>query len=402
MQVSPEDVKEQAILGPGESLFVSEAPNQKKQSIEEEKKPQPSDQTLFYTQEDDGDDLQDGEDLSDFSGPFVMPFQSSIPMRLTPPSEKSTTQKAPEPPRPGPSKREGIRSFFTPLRLLLFVGIGVITLFVGALLVFAQPAALDPQPTAKQTGVQGAEEHPQPKVTPQPPMAKKPEEVKPQPKNQDGAQPNQAPANSVKPLQPSVPPQQTLDGIGWTNAGLSLGDAIEAQRTASTFVDREMSYDYRSIGAPDAHGGTLTSAMFLLTPGGKTRFAQNDVRVVDNTLCNKVRDGKIIQQMLGTQVKPVQFQTQQIQGTTYQFAWMNVSFQLLQLKIDLGTGKRVEGVEMDPASGQPKMHQMAVVLVRNAPENQGGNAPMGGTGWLVNLYALDQPNLPDIATIPSV
>jgi hypothetical protein len=33
---------------------------------------------------------------------------------------------------------------------------------------------------------------------------------------------------------------------------------------------------------------------------------------------------------------------------------------------------------------------MIVLLLRVTPGTQGANAPMGGTGWLVSTYALDQ------------
>lgn len=98
----------------------------------------------------------------------------------------------------------------------------------------------------------------------------------------------------------------------------------------------------------------------------------------------------------------VKFQGEQIQGEAHQFAWVSVSFELFQSKIDPTTGKRVEGMELDPATGQPRVHQMAVVLLRVLPQSQGVNAPMGGTGWLVNVYALDATTLPPVATDPSL
>ena len=198
----------------------------------------------------------------------------------------------------------------------------------------------------------------------------------------------------------ALPSTQLLNQIGWTNAGLTLGDAIEALRTGNTFTDREMSYDYRNIGAPTHHSGTLTGATFLLTPGGQIRFVHNDVRMINNALYNKIQAGKIIQQVVNAQPSLVRFKIGQVQGQQHKFAWINVAFELLQSKIDPASGKRIEQLQTDPATGQPLIHHMAVVLVRILPQSQGTNAPMGGTGWLVNTYELDTSALPAIAIDP--
>lgn len=171
---------------------------------------------------------------------------------------------------------------------------------------------------------------------------------------------------------------------------------------ALTFVGREMSADYRDIGTLTHHGGTLTAARFLLTPGGQVRFVNNDVRMINNVLFTTIRKTQLIQQVIDPQPALVQFQVQQIQGQMHSFAWVTVSFPLFQSKMDPATGQRVEDIERDPATGQPRVHQMAVVLMRVAPQDQGPNAPMGGTGWLVNVYALDATTLPDIATTPTL
>ncbi len=163
-----------------------------------------------------------------------------------------------------------------------------------------------------------------------------------------------------------------------------------------------MSYDYRNIGTPAKHGGTLTGSTFLLTPGGKKRFAQNDVRLINNVLYDKIRKGKIIQQVVNEQPSLVQFQAIQVQGQQRKFAWVTVAFELFQSKIDPASGKRAESLELDPTTGQPVIYHLAVVLVRVSPQNQGVNAPMGGTGWLVDTYALDTNTLPAIATHPSL
>jgi hypothetical protein len=190
--------------------------------------------------------------------------------------------------------------------------------------------------------------------------------------------------------------------MGWTQAGLSQGDAIEALRTATTFTDREMSYDYRAIGTQTHHGGTLTASTFLLTPGGQVRFMQNDVRAINNTLYNKILNEQIIQQVVNAQPTLVQFQSVQVQGQSHLFAWVHVSFAFFRSTRDPASGHRMEGLDTDPTTGQPRRHTMTVVLVWTPLQNQGSNAPMGGTGWLVNVYSLDATTLPPIATDPSV
>ncbi|HLZ62453.1 MAG TPA: hypothetical protein VKR06_36365 [Ktedonosporobacter sp.] len=70
---------------------------------------------------------------------------------------------------------------------------------------------------------------------------------------------------------------------------------------------------------------------------------------------------------------------------------MNVSFQLWQSNSD-GTGKQTGGFEIDPATHQPRVHQMTVLLLRVPQQAQGANPAMGGTGWLVSNYALDLPD----------
>jgi hypothetical protein len=110
----------------------------------------------------------------------------------------------------------------------------------------------------------------------------------------------------------------------------------------------------------------------------------------------------MLQQVINAQPALIRFQVVQIQGQPHKFAWVNVYFKLFQSKIDPASGKRVEQLERDPIKGQPFIHTMTVVLVRQSPQSQGPNAPMGGTGWLVNTYALDANGLPAIATDPSL
>jgi hypothetical protein len=172
---------------------------------------------------------------------------------------------------------------------------------------------------------------------------------------------------------------------GWVGAGLSNGDALFAERTAWTFTDREEGLDFRNVGTRALHGGTLTAATFILSPGGKTRFAQNDVRVINNTLFDHVQNVQLVQAAVNAVPRLTGFQ---MQGQN-QFAWVDVSFQLYQSQIDPATHQRTEGLEKDPATNQPRTHHMSVLLVRIDPATQGSASPMGGSGWLVSSYGLD-------------
>lgn len=177
---------------------------------------------------------------------------------------------------------------------------------------------------------------------------------------------------------------------GWTAANLTTADALEAERSAMTFVDREMALDFRDAGTAAQPGGTFTAATFLLTLAARQRFQQNDVRVASPALFNSIQQRQLIQEVINGQPTLVQFQVQGQQ----QFAWVNVAFQLFQSQLG-NNGQRVEGKEVT-AMGQPVTHHMGVLLIRIPPQQQGANAPMGGTGWLVSNYALDSAALPTI------
>jgi hypothetical protein len=146
-----------------------------------------------------------------------------------------------------------------------------------------------------------------------------------------------------------------------------------------------MSLDWRSVGTRAQHGGTLTAAVFVLTPNASVRFLESDVRVVNNVLFDRVQQQQLLQEVVNAQPRLVQFQ---IQGQQ-EFAWVDVSFQLWQSRLDPQTGQRTEGMERDPATKGPPVHHMIVLLLHLTPGTQGANAPMGGTGWLVSTYALD-------------
>jgi hypothetical protein len=184
------------------------------------------------------------------------------------------------------------------------------------------------------------------------------------------------------------------------SAGVGLVSLLEAQRTAFFFTDREMSYDYRAIGIPEHHGSTFTTAVFLLTPGGQARFNQYDVRAINNTLYNQVSSAQIVQQVVSEHATFDQVGTVQGQGQVQQLVWITVNFEVFQARIDPANGARSEGPELE--DGQPVQHQMQVLLLRVAPQEQGADAPMGGTGWLVNTYARDTASLPLLQTVPSL
>ncbi len=124
------------------------------------------------------------------------------------------------------------------------------------------------------------------------------------------------PALRPSPVGPGQAAQSSLDWVpqqlpdGWVNAGLTMGDDLEAIRTATTFTDREMSLDFRSIGTRANHGGTLVAATFLLTAGSLQRFQQNDERVTDNVLFDRVANTQLIQMAINPQPRVVRFAVQ--------------------------------------------------------------------------------------------
>jgi hypothetical protein len=172
----------------------------------------------------------------------------------------------------------------------------------------------------------------------------------------------------------------------WTAAGLTRADAIAALRTAVTFTDREMSLDYRNVGTRTRPGGTLTAAVFLLTPGGKARFQRNDRRM-SPAFYDAVVGEQLIQEVVNAEPQLVALQVRGGQ----RFAQVTVQFWLWQMRRDPATGQLQQGLQTDPTTGQPVRHQMSVLLLRVPPAAQGPAAPMGGTGWLVSTYGLDLP-----------
>src|SRR5450631_3736207 len=308
--------------------------------------PEPSgtNQSFFYTQdqEDDGDlalpAIDEQDDQGNQSAPFVLPFQNSATLpKVAQANPDGTTGTPPS----APSGRKSRRSSLQLVKILLITSVVLITIIGAGFFVMAQSA---PSPEKTQgNGTQTTtttKTRPAPTTKPAPKTAAKttqprartaPAAMPPPSLNQGQGTQNQGPGPSSS---GDIPSASLLNQLGWTQAGLSLGDAIEALRTGMTFTEREMSYDYRNIGPIALHGGTLTASTFLLTPGGLIRFAHNDIRVINNVLYDTICHGKIIQQVENAQPTLVQFQTLQIQGHLHAFAWINVTFERFQSKID--------------------------------------------------------------------
>ncbi|WP_338248095.1 hypothetical protein [Dictyobacter halimunensis] len=401
-QTPPEDAHDHTVFTPIPPMSGSQQPPQ------EEQTPTQGKQSLFYTQEDDPDlhlpQMDEQDDQADQSSPFVLPFQPSgvMPIMATMQTHQQGATGTPPPATTSPGKKRW--GSFQLLKIFLIGGVVLITIIGASLLVFAQsappPEAIHVTSTHTPT-TRGTTPTAASKPTQRPPAQKPtpthpstpPATPAPAPSQQGAQGTDNSPAGTL-------PSPHLLNQLGWTHAGLTVGDALEALRTGTTFTDREMSYDYRNIGTPTRHSGTLTGSTFLLTPGGQFRFVHNDVRMINNTLYNKIQAGKIIQQVVNAQSTLVHFQVVQVLGQQHTFAWISVTFELLQSKIDPTSGKRREQLQTDPATGQPLIHHMAVILVRILPQNQGTSAPMGGTGWLVNTYALDTNTLPAITIDP--
>ncbi len=341
----------------------------------------PAASTMHTSTPDEHDDFPEDVLLEDeaagWSAQFVVPFQQSGPMPAV----------NPQPPRAssnqtgGPAQGRTTPRRFPILKVALISTLIVLAVGFLALSVFAQPATH--LTTTAKNPTQG------PPVTRTAPTARPTRTVQKTPTpTMTTATPQATPQIDW------VPSAQTLQQLGWTGAGLSTGDALEAERTAWTFTDREMSLDYRNAGTQAQHGGTFTAAVFLLTPNASARFFQNDVRAINDVLFDRVQRQQLIREVVNAQPRLVQFQVQGQQ----QFAWVDVSFQLWQSQLNQQTGQRAEGLELDPATNGPRIHHMIVLLLRITPGTQGTNAPMGGTGWLVSTYALN----PARGSLPTV
>ncbi len=328
----------------------------------------PSHPQTAHEHDDFPEDVLLEDEAAGWSAQFVVPFQQSGPMpAVNPQTARASTNQTGAPAQGRTTPRR-----FPVLKVALIGSLIVLAMGFLALSVFAQPAS-HLTPLAKHP-TQG------PQVTHTAPTVR-PTHTVPRPPT-----PTMTTATAqATPPNDWIPSALTLQQLGWTGAGLSTGDAMEAERTAWTFTDREMSLDYRNGGTRAQHGGTFTAAVFLLTPNARVRFVTNDVRAFNNVLYDRVQQQQLIQEVVNAQPRLVRLQVQGPQ----QFAWVDVSFQLWQSQLDQQTGQRVEGLDLDPATNGPRVHHMIVLLLRVAPGTQGTNAPMGGTGWLVSTYALD-------------
>jgi hypothetical protein len=331
------------------------------------------------------------EEQPDLAAAFVAPFQLSGAMPTMPAQSSAmhtTTAPAPSldqssaiPPAPAASPTKTKRK--TRLSLTMIAILVCVVVIVGLFVMNALGQTTPPLQTRGNGSPQTTQQ------TPQKPTGNQQQStVKPTPApaaaqtngtNGQGQATGQAASDWV--------PQQLPNG--WTNAGLLPGDGIQAIRTAVAFNDREMSLDYRSVGTRNNHGGTFTAATFVMTAAARQRFQQNDVRESSNALFDTVVNNKQIRLVVNPQPQLVKF----AQAGQQQFAWVDVAFQLWQSQIDPNNPQqRIDGKELDPATNQPLVHHMMVLLLRVPPQNAGNNPAMGGTGWLVSNYALDLPN----------
>lgn len=353
------------------------APDDLQQQTPEEEAASPT----IYTpvpQEAEDDLPPEEDDPGSFSAQFVVPFQPSGPQ----PALNGQVEQMGSNGRGTGARGRKARRRIPLLRVVLITAVLVLGGGFFAFTVLAQPASH--LTTGVQNPARGSG------ATPTAPTAR-PSPI--------AAHATASPATTATGTQTStastwVPSTQTLQQLGWTAAGLSMGDALEAERTAWTFNDREMSLDYRNAGTRGQHSGTFTAALFLLTPNARARFFANDVREINNALFDRVQQQQLIQEVVSDQPRLVLYQVQNRQ----QFAWVDVSFQLWQARIDPQNGSQVEGLELDPATNGSRVHHMIVLLLRVDIAGQGTNAPMGGTGWLVSTYALDPAggNLPAV------
>ena len=337
----------------------------------------PREESPYYVQEENDDDP-----LEQHSGgmgeSFAPPFQASSDMPVLNGDQHGVDQLISPPANERSARTKTSR--LSLLRIVLPFALALLVLGVLWVTVFAQPA--QPLTTTKSATTTGTRQSPG---------------------GQAGTTVHTGPTAPpiLKPTTVTVPPSSTtgstLNGswvpqhlpAGWANAGLTTGDGIFAERTAMTFTDREVGLDFRNVGTRGQHAGTFTASTFILTPGGRARFAQNDVRVVNNVLFDKVAAIQLVQSAINDTPSLLQFQVQGQQ----EFAWVDVAYTLFQSKIDTNATlqQRTEGLETDPATGQPRVHHMSVLLVRVTPGTQGANAPMGGSGWLVSDYGIDLP-----------
>jgi hypothetical protein len=316
----------------------------------------PEEEDLFF--------LEDTE-LGTAAEAFAHPFQASHPLSaLASPARQTPSAESPPASTPPPAPKRPRRR----LSPWLLIAIVCVVLVLGTLLFNALLPTTPPLQSVTATTASG---YP---LTPTVPPALATSPAMP------------TPSAPVAVPEPTWVPQALP--AGWTDAGLSTSDALEAEQIAVAFAEREMSLDYRNMGTRTTHGGTMTASTGLLTPNAMQRFLHNDLRMMNNTLFDLVARIQLVRVAMGSTPQLLLFSTQGQQ----QFAWVDVSFQYWISQVDAQTGQHSEGMELIAGTHLPRSHHLGVLLLRVAP------TASQGIGWLVSNYALDLPvgMLPDV------
>lgn len=122
------------------------------------------------------------------------------------------------------------------------------------------------------------------------------------------------------------------------------------------------------------------AATFVMTPAARRRFQQNDIRESSNTLFDTVVKNQQIRLVVSPQPQLVHF----AQVGQHQFAWVDVAFAYWQSQIDpANPQQRWSGLDLDPATKQPRIHQVMVLLL-HVPAAQAG-PPCNGRHRLARL-----------------
>jgi hypothetical protein len=272
------------------------------------------------------EDLDDPYRMDGLSTEFAAPFQSDgIPVVYAAETQASAPGQAPASGQPVTARQFPTKRVFM-LSLLVVVVAGLFSMWV-----FAKPAT--PSVGNASTVASRAIASP-PRIT--------------QAQHKQGKATTPMPVGTTTTQELSqaswIPSAQTLQHLGWTAAGRTVADALQAERTAATFTDREETLVFNEAG-------TRTGAVFVLTAGGKERFAHNDVRVSNTMLWKTVTDPhvQLIQLVLIAQPTIVKFAT----AGQQQFAWVDVSFWRWESRIDphdQALTRRTSGIELDPAT----------------------------------------------------
>jgi hypothetical protein len=352
--------------------------------------PGASDETFYQIDAAPDKDLRQDEEEDDanlLATAYIPPFQLTNPLTQLASSQRNQPSATSRPVQTKDTPRRSISPGRFRPSFTLVGGIVTTMVILGAILFpFLTPQAVVKSSQATNTvTIRGAQTQqtarvrqqssPPTQATPASPAKTAQAKQTPAKKTKANTQQAQAPSPTTFPLLPT----------GWTAAGLGMPDELDAQDTAGViFTAREERLDYRDIGSRAIHAGTLTAAKTFLTDNAKMRFVHNDIRVINNVLFDRLTNLQEQQRPRNIEAHLARFQELGQQ----QFVWMDVTFFLWQSKLDVN-GQRTEGYDPDPATGQPRLHHMSVLLLRVPPQDQGPNAAAGGTGWLVSNYGLD-------------